>query len=930
MPSDKAWLAKWAKKKKAVAQIGNQEVGLKIADHPRRFGSFGFASEPYSVQLPDGFFPKAEIIIPLHHEVSQLLLLYSVRIFWWDAGAKTFRLVQASGIDENARVAWGRITKSGIYIAVGYPRDAGVQGAIACWEISRPFHEVQLSKSQSLGQRLCRAMLESQESSTDGIVGQFLPWRPMQTRGTVKARRKRRGRLDRDVKSWQEIAKHLQSEWLLPESLLASRLDRLEIVRWKHFLYPLWSNVGPHNVTGVVRALAAHPGDSDTLYAAAEYGGVWRTVDGCATWNPLMDQERNLHVDALALCRAVPTTIYSGTSDSYGDLNIDLYKSIDGGLTWNVMTPVTGTMTNAIAVHPTDPDTVYLANNYGLHLSTDGGLTWKSPPHTFLDGTHMLNNAGIFEGWVDDVKLDIDNPSIVYIAARQKGLLKSIDGGNTWRRLAPNYRFSVLDDDKTRETIGFSSRFRMVLSIGEEKNPYTFGTRLLVVKIQDTVLITMDGGEGNWRVLSKNFGYSWQNHWCSCVGVSPTDEEFVVAGGAIIEFIDEAKRTKPFIFQIPDYIHADQQAIEFLRTEEGAFFFANDGGIGKAWNWGYGVSKVSDGLIATQCMNVTVSQTKDLIIASATNHTGTIRSRANDISSWDWIDGPELGVVEIHPDLPNLVFSSSGGGPIPPQPLRRSIDGGKTWAQVASPVWPFLVICPSDTRYMLAASATSGELLISSDYGVTWQKYMNAEGAPINLDALGLSSCAFAPYFPPPLRANGYRCFIGSAGGHLWHYPPGGLGGTWSEINTPLVANNDGSVRIQSIATHPTDLTVLYVGYGGRQSRPIWRGMWSNLGYQWTNASGMLPNTSLPAAPVIRIIIDPWNPLRLFAATTIGVFVTEDEGQWWKPARRGLPNVAITDMRLHVQSRTLIVSTWGRGIFQSSFELGDGFDQILL
>src|SRR5262249_9203120 len=111
----------------------------------------------------------------------------------------------------------------------------------------------------------------------------------------------------------------------------------------------------------------------------------------------------------------------------------------------------------------------------------------------------------------------------------------------------------------------------------------------------------------------------------------------------------------------------------------------------------------------------------------------------------------------------------------------------------------------------------------------------------------------------------------------------------------------------------------IYLGYKDAAIDPIWRGERQPDGtFRWSTASGLYPSTSLARFPVSALIIDPDNPRRMYAATQIGVFLTEDEGDWWRPFNEGLPNVSIADMRLRQRNRTLYAAPYGRGIFQRS------------
>jgi photosystem II stability/assembly factor-like uncharacterized protein len=658
--------------------------------------------------------------------------------------------------------------------------------------------------------------------------------------------------------------------------------------------------VGPRNVTGVIRALAAHPTLPEVLYAAAQFGGVFKTDNGGNEWIPLMDHIVDPLIDALALCRAVPDTVYAGKSDLSGPYSL-LFRTLDGGRNWQEMTPRRGHIVAALAVHPTDSNKVYLANSDGLHRSRDGGVTWDP----------ILYEAPLY-----DVKLNPIHPEVVFLSG-MSGVFRSDDGGDTWHRIGATFAFKVRNDDKG-EVIDarLDGRFRTLLGVGGQAG---LNGRFLVIKVQGTV-ITSNGGHSEFRVLSQDFGWDNQNYWCSCLAVSPIDEGLVIAGGNSVQFMRDAKRLDHnYVEDISDSLHQDQQSIEF-RPDGRSFYFANDGAVGLSN--GYAAAKISDGLVATQCVNVSVSQTADPTFASATFHTGTILSRLGDQDVWDQIDGPELGLVEIDPQNPNVIFSSCGSPAVnsKPRALQRSEDRGKTWTQVfGGHVDRFLSINPDDSKFILTAGPTLGEVFISSDNGKTWFVEHDASGMPFNLDNEGLIACEWgcAPF----------NAFVGTVSGRLWRYVPS-LGSSWFEIATPLgprISTFRSSWRgIYAIGAHPSH-PVLYIGYGGTEPQPLWR---SNEHLQfvpqpaWSSASGSDPAHSLPSTPVAKIIVDPWNPLRVFVAMLLGgIFVSEDQGETWRHISRGLPNVEINDMRLHIPSRTLVVATWGRGIFRSRFDL---------
>ncbi len=129
-------------------------------------------------------------------------------------------------------------------------------------------------------------------------------------------------------------------------------------------------------VSGRVAALAADPVNANIFYAAAAYGGLWKTTDAGQSWTPLTDQQATLSMGAVAVSRSNPSIIYAGTGEStnsgssfYGR---GILKSTNGGTSWALLgsAEFDRTTISEIAIHPTDPNTVYVAVADGVN----GGL----------------------------------------------------------------------------------------------------------------------------------------------------------------------------------------------------------------------------------------------------------------------------------------------------------------------------------------------------------------------------------------------------------------------------------------------------------------------------------------------------------------------------------------------------------------------------
>src|SRR5437867_1349614 len=218
-----------------------------------------------------------------------------------------------------------------------------------------------------------------------------------------------------------------------------------------------WRCIGPFRggravaVSGVPHQTSPGSGQAGIFYMAAVNGGVWKTTDFGNTWNPIFDDQPTGSVGALAVAPSNPKIIYVGSGEglqrpdlSTGD---GLYKSTDGGKTWEHLGFRDGQQIGAIIVDPRDPNRLFVAvlghpygpnAERGVFRSTDGGRNWQKV-------LYKDENTGAIA-----LAFDPSNAQTIYAdlwAGRQgpwengswqgpeSGLFKSTDGGTTWRKL---------------------------------------------------------------------------------------------------------------------------------------------------------------------------------------------------------------------------------------------------------------------------------------------------------------------------------------------------------------------------------------------------------------------------------------------------------------------------------------------------------------
>src|SRR5690348_18142710 len=211
-----------------------------------------------------------------------------------------------------------------------------------------------------------------------------------------------------------------------------------------------WREIGPTRA-GRARAVAGVPSQPNVAYIGFDNGGVWRSTDYGSTWHPLFDDQSTGSIGAIAVAPSDPNVIYVGSGA--GIIRPDLatgngvYKSTDGGRTWENLGLHDTQMIAMIAVDPRDPNRFFVAalghpygpnEERGIFRSTDGGKSFQK----------VLYKDEYTSG--NDVRIDPANPNIVYATLWQQqqsfiegqgfggpgnGIFKSVDGGTTWNQL---------------------------------------------------------------------------------------------------------------------------------------------------------------------------------------------------------------------------------------------------------------------------------------------------------------------------------------------------------------------------------------------------------------------------------------------------------------------------------------------------------------
>jgi len=687
--------------------------------------------------------------------------------------------------------------------------------------------------------------------------------------------------------------------------------------------------IGPSNMGGRVAEIVGIPGNPAVIYVATAAGGLLRTTNGGATWEPIFDKQDVLSLGSLAIEPSNPDVIWAGTGEAYPRNTVSfgdgVYRSLDGGKTWQNMGLHDSEHITRIAINPRNPNNVFVSalghpygpnTERGVFVTEDGGKTWQKT--LYIDDQHGAA----------DLAIDPSNPNIVWATMyyfirrpwtftsgdEKGGVFRSVDGGHTWKQVT-----NGLPKLMGRSGIGISaSNPRVVYVMAETK--------------EGTLFRSDDGGE-HFRKVNSESRLIGRGLYYARMTVDPTDENRVYAIGMQLSMSEDGGRT---FHEIGQRTHGDHHTVWVDPKDPNRVIQGDDGGIyissdrGATW-------KFYNNFPMGQYYTIHADNREPFYSVSGglqDNGSWTGPSRVHDprgISNAHWVmvsDGDGFYIVNSDKD-PNLYLSDSQGGALwrtdlatreqqDPGPQPRRNDGGPTGELKYRFNWNApIVVSPHDPNTVYFGGNV---VFKSTDFGKTW--------APISPDLTSndptKTGQAGGPVWLENTTAEYYETVISLAespqrAGTIWAGTDDGRlqvttdgGKNWKDImasvrGVPATAEVS---RIEFSHSNADEVFVSFENHNFDDFRPyIFKT--TDGGKSWTNISGNLPAKDY----VWCVKQDPKNSNLLYAGTELGLFVSFTGGNQWEKFRLGnLPPVAVRDVTVHPRENDLIVSTHGRSV----------------
>ena len=675
-------------------------------------------------------------------------------------------------------------------------------------------------------------------------------------------------------------------------------------------LLQTWTPLGPQptnsafpgnwgNTSGRINAVAVSPSNPNLILIGSATGGIWRSADGGANFAPVSDNQVDLAVGDIAFAPSDNSIVYAGMGDGRGGyLGSGVLKSTDAGQTWtrvsNGSLPSPGT-TMAIAVSPTNPNRVYLAQSSalngtsvtagGFYFSADGGVNW----------TRTLGGAA------RGLAIHPATESTLYLAMRTvtqggslPGIFRSTDSGQTWTSI---YESPYSPTTDVRVAVTPANPQSIYVYIGGTSG--TFGMR---------VEVSTNGGEsftnrGAPGVDTGQFGYN------TYLAVSPADANTIYLGtrdvfkstngGTSYTNLTRSFNSAGGYTPGDSNTHPDQHALAFLPGNANTLFFANDGGLYKSTDGGANLSSLNNTLSISQFVGLAIDPNNPARSYGGTQDNGNQKRLTGSASgAWREFFSGDGGRTVLNPLNPSTVFITFVYGSI----YRFENNGDSFSATVGSNATfgepdsgARIAFYPPFTGNGVNANLYFGtyRLFVSSNLGDSW----TAPGGTFDQTKGGsdvLSALCVA-------RGNTNVIYSGSRQGRAMISTNGGA--DWTDISTGIPNRS-----ITSLTMHPTDPATAYLTVSGYGTGHIFKT--TNSGNLWTDISGNLPNI-----PANTLLIDPLNSSTLYIGTDIGVFRSDNSGGTWATFTTGMPPVVVMALASH-SSGLIQAATFGRGIYE--------------
>jgi photosystem II stability/assembly factor-like uncharacterized protein len=730
--------------------------------------------------------------------------------------------------------------------------------------------------------------------------------------------------------------------WAMPSLLCAQPAQDAMLSAFR------WRNIGPANQGGRIVDIEASDKDFTHVFLATGSGGIWKSVNGGNSWEPVFDRYATASIGDIALFQPNPNIVWAGTGEANNRNSVSwgngVYKSMDGGKTFQHLGLDQTQQISRIVLHPADPAVAYVAaigplwghtGQRGVFKTMDGGKTWSK----LSSGLPNDDKTGC-----TDLVMDPSNPNVLYAAMYERlrlphiflsggdngGIFKSTDGGKSWSKLSNGL------------PAGPTGRIGLALY---RKNP-----KILMALVEAKPSKSLDTlGSGVYR--SEDAGKTWRYvntynnrpFYYSQIRINPLNDQRVYV--LTTPFMVSEDGGKTFRDGSADQeVHGDYHAMwldplhsdrYYLGADKGAslthdhgkhFFLFDNLAIGQFYRIGADMREpytVYGGLQDNGFFS-TASFSRDARgILNDVNykvHWGDGQYAIADPTNWRTVyTSMENGSIFRHDPLtrelvrisPTLLTITNYPEAVPTAERKGGAEFRYNWSAP-------LAMSPHDPKTLYFGS---NYLFKSRDQGRSWriispdlstnhpEKRKQGVSGGVTPDNTGAEThCTIYTIAPSPV--NPMVIWAGTDDGNV--QVTKNDGGAWENVRKNLPGVPEGLWVARIEASH-FEAGTAYLAFDGHWNNVFGPFLFKTVdfGKSWTNIG-----EGLPATEVVRVVReDAKNPDLLFIGTETGVWFSLNGGKEWTRCMPNLPTVSVYDLEIHPRDGDLIAGTHGRSIW---------------
>jgi photosystem II stability/assembly factor-like uncharacterized protein len=685
-------------------------------------------------------------------------------------------------------------------------------------------------------------------------------------------------------------------------------------------------SIGPAGMSGRIGAIDAVNADPNVIYVGGATGGLWKSTSGGVTWTPVLDDHPASSIGAVAVYQAAPDVVWVGTGErnrrNSAGVGTGVYKTMDGGRTWEPVGLENTGAIDAIILHPSNPDIAYvgaLGNTWaetadrGVFKTTDGGKTWSKILYV-----NERTGAG-------DLVMDPSNPNKLLAAMWEhrrwpwffrsggpgSGLYVTHDGGAGWKQLTS--ADGLPEGELGRIGLDFS-----------RSNPDVV---YAVVEARKNVLLRSTDGGLSWSVVNRADNIAERPFYYGQVRVDPLNENRVYNVHGTIDLSEDGG--KNFRTLLPfARVHVDHHAF-WVGPDGKLLIDGNDGGVylsrdrGESWQF-------VENLPLAQFYHINVDLDTPYHVMGGLQDNGSWRGPSTvwengGIRYYHWREvafGDGFAVV-ADPRNTRFAYAMSQGGAI----VRSDLETGE-WKAIR-PAHPDGVDLRFNWNAGIAIDPHDGAVYYgsqflhrSTDLGQTWsiispdlttndpEKQRQLESGGLTYDVTAAENhTTILTIAPSPVERG--VIWVGTDDGNVQLTRDGGR--TWSNL-ADRIRGVPPTTWVPHIEASKFDAGTAFVVFDDhrRGNNQPYVFKTTDYGRSWAS----LVTQDLEPFNFVHVVEqDPAVADLLFLGTEYGMYVSLDGGKTWHLWRHGLPRAPHQALMVHPRDGDLVVGTHGRAAY---------------